>query len=179
MRHEHCSLELRIFSMATMAMLFLAMAIAVPPSVNAAEMSVDALLQGPRIQSAAISPDGRYVSLVSVIKGQSVVAVYDRHTQAPAKVVLTESRDGKMRPTWCAWGNETRLVCGYRGLQWWYAVRDYVFSVTRLVAVDADGGNLLILMNRGIGTGGLVQDRVIDWTPDDPRGVLIQFQETA
>jgi hypothetical protein len=64
--------------------------------------------------------------------------------------------------SWCHWATNTRLLCGLRAMS---TVGRYVVPVTRLVAMDADGKNMRLLMQDSADTQGLFQDRIINWNP--------------
>jgi dipeptidyl aminopeptidase/acylaminoacyl peptidase len=145
-----------------------------PALAMCAPLSLDALLGGARVQSVELSPDGRYLALLVVQDGEPVVAVVDRTGKSPSKEVLRRDSDQEYRPSWCHWANDTRLLCGYRGLT---AIAGRFFPRSRLVAVDADGSNLKILLQYTAAENFQYQDRVIDWTPADPNSVLVELYE--
>ena len=64
-------------------------------------------------------------------------------------------------------------VCSFRGRE-----RDKylhkVFPVTRLVAVNRDGSQQKKLLQNPFQPSGQINDRIIDWTPEEPRSVLIE-----
>ena len=82
-------------------------------------------------------------------------------------------RKDDFKPSWCRWANDERLVCSFRGRE-----RDKylnkVYPVTRLVAVNHDGSQQKKLLQNPFQPSGQINDRIIDWTPEDPRGVLIE-----
>lgn len=136
---------------------------------------------GSRIQDLSISPDGRYLSAIAIVSGHYVVIVTDRSGKAPPKAVMAGETDKRINPDWCGWANETRLLCGYKGV-----ANDLgnFYPVSRLVGVNADGSQLKILNLAGNrsktnmeGDNPQFQDRIIDWTPDDPDTVLMLLDD--
>lgn len=128
------------------------------------------------ISDAAISPDGRYLELITTVRGVRVATVRDLSTpDAPIIPVMSGATDHKFFITWCRWATERRLLCGLRGADHF---RGMVSVLTRLAAVDADGKNLKVLLqdNWAVAANGQIQDRIVDWTPGIPDTVLIEAQ---
>lgn len=144
---------------------------------SADPIPMQAFFDGSRIKDAAISPDGRYLSAIVVMSGRHLVMVTDRTGKVAPKAVMSGDSDKRTNPTWCGWANNTRLLCGYRGVG--LLLNRYI-AFSRLVAVDADGTNPKLLRqtnNRGSTLAEYIdpqfQDQIIDWTPDDPDTVLM------
>jgi hypothetical protein len=53
----------------------------------------------------------------------------------------------------------------------------FVYPVTRLAAVDADGKNLRVLIQNSREAQGQYQDEIVNWTPGKPDTVLIEADE--
>jgi dipeptidyl aminopeptidase/acylaminoacyl peptidase len=126
------------------------------------------------IADAAISPDGRYLAVITTAQGARVAMVRDRSTpNAPMVPVMSGTKDRTFSITWCRWATDSRLVCGLRGTD---HARGMVIVLTRLAAVDADGKNLKVLLqdNVAIAASGQFQDRIVDWTPGIPDTLLIE-----
>lgn len=128
----------------------------------------------PAIADVSISPDGRYVSWIGVVQGTRVAIVADRTDWSKRNVVLRADKKDIFQMRWCNWGNNTRLVCGYRAMQ---SNMGVVFAVTRMVAVNADGTGIKVLVQNGRAGVSQFQDNVIDWTPDDPDTVLVEADD--
>src|ERR1700688_500299 len=88
------------------------------------------------------------------------------------QVVLGEP--DKFRLEWCEWATATRLLCAYQAI---LEEHDVVYGITRLVAVDADGGNMRVLLQNSDEVQGQFEDRVINWHPGPPNTVLIEADE--
>src|SRR3569832_176683 len=128
----------------------------------------------PSASNLHLSPDGTSVAYVVPGKGQGSLA-YTLSLSKGATPKLALSADGKpYRVDACRWVSNDRLVCFV------YAMMQEPdlgsMTVTRVVAVDADGKNAKILSNRengytrGFALGG---GSVIDWLPDENGAVLM------
>jgi dienelactone hydrolase len=127
----------------------------------------------PRIEDVSISPDGRYLALIQTQDGKAVAVVSDRKAgkDQVMRPVLAEPEG--FRITWCRWATNTRLMCGFLGM----AHDRFVYGVTRLAAVDADGKNMRVLIQNSGEAQGQFQDRIINWNPGPPDTVLIEADE--
>jgi dienelactone hydrolase len=135
--------------------------------------SIEDFASRPQVEGVSISPDGRYVAMIRTRDGKGFAVVSDRRAGKDQTLRLVITEPDHFRMTWCRWATNTRLLCGLRGM-----VSDLVvYPVTRLVAVDADGKNLRVLMQNNRETQGQYQDRIINWTPGRPDTVLIQADE--
>jgi len=136
-------------------------------------LSIDALASRPAVSQVGISPDGRYLSLIKTSKGKAGVVIIDRlHPDVAARVVMSEPPNFLFR--WCKFATNERLLCGLSGLD---RERGVVFGVTRLVAVDATGENLLVLLQNSSMVQGQFLDRVLQWHTGLPDVVLIEADE--
>jgi dipeptidyl aminopeptidase/acylaminoacyl peptidase len=153
----------------------LALALGMLPAVShpAPAPSVEDFAARPKVEGAYLSPDGRYLAVIHTEDGRGLVAVKDRQGGADAhmQAVLAEPEHFKL--SWCHWATDTRLLCGLHAM-----VRDgLVYSISRLVAVDADGKNLRVLMQGRSQAQGQYQDHIINWSPGPPNTVLIEADE--
>lgn len=138
-----------------------------------------AFFQGPAIQDAAISPDGRYLALIVSAGGKSFIAVDDRIAKKSWWPVLAAPANHNMHPTWCHWANPTRVLCGFAG-DTWDADAERYYPITRLAAVNADGSDRKVLIYDRMSSSPQAQleASVIDWLPADPQHVLIDYPST-
>lgn len=137
--------------------------------------SADAFFAGARLQDVAISPDGSKLSLTINQDGNFGVFVQDRGSPQSIKQVAAFKGDDGFVPRWCQWANDRRVLCSLRGQVLEGAI--YV-PITRLIGVNADGSDLKVLGgNSRAVTADFNQDRIIDWTPDDPDTVLMEVDE--
>lgn len=139
----------------------------------AAPPSIENFAARPAIESATISPDGRYLGVINTHEGRGAALVIDRsQAHQPPRMVLTEPPHFLLN--WCRWATNTRLLCGYRGM---VKPSGHAFVITRLVAVDADGRNTKVLIQNSVNAQGQFQDRVINWNPGPADTVLIEADE--
>jgi acetyl esterase/lipase len=140
---------------------------------GAAVPTLDNFFQGAQIHSVSISPNGKLLAMIVTADGKEFVAVKDRTSATPATPVLAPNEKDGFQPSWCRWANDERIVCSFRGRE-----RDKylqkVYPVTRLVAVNSDGTNQRKLLQNPFQPSGQINDRIIDWTPEEPRNVLIE-----
>ena len=144
-------------------------------AVGAEKIPIEAFAASPEISDATISPDGHYLALISTAAGHHVLVVKDRGSGADSsfKSVLSDKLDGPQL-RWCRFVNASRLVCGYRGVQ-----RDVsrIYTWSRLVAVDATGENLKVLLQSNDAATGQFQDQIVDWHPGKPDDIWVQSEE--
>jgi dipeptidyl aminopeptidase/acylaminoacyl peptidase len=140
-------------------------------SADAPDSTAVAFGTMPALWNLQISPDGSKMVLLKMHDRDLPVAVVFDFSSARSTIVLASEKD-RFDLEWCEWANDERLHCGY------YAVHREAFlmySVTRLVAVNADGSDMKVLMQRRLEKiRTQFQDRVVDWLRDDPEHVLIQ-----
>jgi dipeptidyl aminopeptidase/acylaminoacyl peptidase len=136
--------------------------------------SVEDFASRPRVEDVSVSPDGRYLALIATRNGIATAVVVDRQggANAPQRPVLSEPEHFRM--TWCDWATKTRLLCGFRGMA---SEGGFVFGITRLVGVDADGKNMHVLIQNSSDAQGQFQDRIINWNPGRADTVLIEADE--
>jgi dipeptidyl aminopeptidase/acylaminoacyl peptidase len=124
----------------------------------------------PSLWGLRISPDGSKLSFLQMHETDlPIAAVFDTRT-GKARLAVA-SVEGKFDVEWCGWANNERLLCGFSGI-----ARDahLLFPLTRLVAVDADGSNMKVLLQHQLrGQRTQFQDHIVDWLVDDPEHVLI------
>ena len=146
-----------------------------PVAAHAADAAALAKAFGarPLAWGVQLSPDGaRIVYLTPVGTLGTAIVVADIASGA-TKVVLGTLTNA-VRPAWCQWKTDKRLICLLYGVS--NAIEDKL-GFTRIMAIDADGSNPKTLGSRSnartltiIQTSG----NVIDWLPDDPEHVLMQ-----
>ncbi len=144
--------------------------------VEATPPPIAAFARRESILGAAISPDGRYLALLDTQKGVPIAAVKDLRSPAkPLQLVMSSHPDNHFFISWCHWATNTRLLCGLRA-----PIHDvgYVYTATRLAAVDADGRNLKVLVegNGLAASEGQSQDEIVDWHAGKPDTVLVTAQ---
>jgi dipeptidyl aminopeptidase/acylaminoacyl peptidase len=136
--------------------------------------SIEDFASRARIEGASISPDGRYLAVIQTLDGRGLVIVDDRQGGKDRVMHPVLNEPDRFLLTWCHWATNTRLLCGLRAIT---SDRGYLFPVTRLVAVDADGKNMRVLMQNNREAQGQYQDEIINWHPGKPDTVLIEADE--
>jgi dipeptidyl aminopeptidase/acylaminoacyl peptidase len=154
----------------------LALAIGMVGAVSghaAAPPSIEDFASRPQVEDAAISPDGRYLAMIRTRDGKGFAFVSDRRAGKDQTQRLVMTEPDHFRMSWCHWATNTRLLCGFRAM-----VNDQiVYSVTRLVGVDADGKNLHVLIQNSREAQGQYQDEIVNWSPGKPDTVLVEADE--
>jgi dipeptidyl aminopeptidase/acylaminoacyl peptidase len=124
----------------------------------------------PALWGLRLSPDGTRVVAIEAAESGTTNARTLRLADGHAELVL-EGDPEEFDVQWCDWANDTRLLCGVRGIT--ASLPNQQFAGTRLIAVNADGTNRKE-MTQDRGLLAQFQDRVIDWLPEDPDHVLVQ-----
>ncbi|WP_373488372.1 alpha/beta hydrolase family protein [Blastomonas sp.] len=129
----------------------------------------------PIVEQASLSPDGKRMAYLEPIKGQgSVLMIVDLEAAVQVPKAIFRANGEPNRLGSCNWTGNTRLLCDL------YAstmVEGSATYITRLVAVDADGGPTKMLdVRRGRGESlqyALYGGSVIDWNPSEDGHVLM------
>jgi dienelactone hydrolase len=130
----------------------------------------------PRISDASISPDGRYLAILTSIKKAQTLVMQDRAITGPGALrALIGAADG-FELLWCHWASETRILCGLHAPTESHGV---VVSKTRLIGADADGKNVKVLMEVEDVPGFSLLGRMLAWDiPGRPNTVLMLARTT-
>ena len=138
---------------------------------------VSAFARGEQVIDAFISPNGRYLGVLTTVKDLRVAKVRDLQAPEPAyAVVMSSSPDNGFSIRWCRWATNSRLLCGLREA---VHERGMIYFSTRLAAVDADGRHLGPLVQNATSPAGQLQDQIVDWSPGKPDTVLVQAQASV
>ena len=143
-----------------------------------------AFARRPAIDHVSVSPDGRYILYVTALNDEPMVVTLDRRDHDRKVVVLRQGLDSGVDVGWCAWANDSRVLCGLHGA----SISTGIAEPRRgLVAVDADGTNLLSLgsvppMSESVPSpyeapffNPWYRDEIVDFTPDEPNTVLLRI----
>ncbi len=139
-----------------------------------APASIATFAARPRISGVSISPDGKYLSLLQAQNGRVVVVVVERQGGAGRSIKAVLAEPDKFRIEWCQWATAVRLLCAYGAN---LEEQDMVYGITRLVAVNADGSNMRVLLQNSDQVQGQFEDGVINWHPGPENTVLIEADE--
>lgn len=132
----------------------------------------------PRIESPLISHDGRYLAYLRPFKGRQVLGINDLTAGNKPSFIFgydPDDNDKNIEIGWFRWINATRLIVSINA-----PTRRGVFLTptvdTRLVALDADGGNMRMLLRQDrFDYQSQSRDDVVAILPDDPDHILMQF----
>lgn len=129
----------------------------------------------PGIRNVAISPDGQRLLYIGSMGDQDVVVTLPSAADAPPKAV-TASEPGEFDIRWCGWANNERILCGVSA-----TARDsgLLYGISRLVAINADGSRLKVLLQNSDMGSAQFQDQILDWTPAEPDTVLIELDSES
>jgi dipeptidyl aminopeptidase/acylaminoacyl peptidase len=132
----------------------------------------------PGVSDMRLSPDGKSVSYLVPLKGQGSALMtrrIDDSTKPHVALVATGDPD---RLAWCNWVASSRLVCEVYGL----GPKPDLLPYARLVAIDADGGNMKVLNKPKSAYARdveFVESDIIDWLPDEDGAVLMSRSTIA
>ncbi|MEG3147485.1 S9 family peptidase [Sphingomonas sp. RT2P30] len=114
------------------------------------------------VQQISLSPDGKRVAIVQPASGRGMALLIASPDTGAVQSVLRASGDPD-RLTSCRWATNDRLTCEIEMI---VSDGSDKLSYSRIIAVDADGKNLKLLMNQTTSRSlGVAQDggQVIDW----------------
>jgi dipeptidyl aminopeptidase/acylaminoacyl peptidase len=147
------------------------LALLIGTRAGAATPSIADFAARPKVEDAAISPDGTHVVLIEMQGGKALAVVASLVPGSPAIAVLSEPPRFEMR--WCRWATDSRVLCSFEGI-----ARDGPpYPVSRLVGVDADGKNMHVLIQNSQEAQGQFQDNIVNWHPGPKDTVLIAADE--
>lgn len=123
--------------------------------------------------NVGLSPDASKIVYLGPMAGNGVGVVVADLKSGKTKVVLASTN--VMRPYYCGWKSENRLICMLEGID---SVEGDLVGFSRILAFDADGSNgkplgqrsnyRTITLNQSSGS-------ILNWLPDDPDNVLMQI----
>ncbi len=124
------------------------------------------------IESISLSPSGTHIAYVAPTQGQgSRLFVVDLASGESRQTTAVDGRTQRLDG--CNWVSDQRLVCVVFGLS---DSPGQVVAVSRLVAIDAGGGNVRVLGQTDTAYQRFVNlwgGRVIDWLPGQEGEVLL------
>lgn len=97
------------------------------------------------IEDIALSPDGKQIAFIAPGAGQSsaLFVVPTDKTSVPRRVTGASGKPERLQ--YCYWVSNARLLCSIYVIQ---KAAGYVVAASRLVAVDAAGGNIKLVSQR-------------------------------
>lgn len=149
------------------------------PLFAVARQPVENFARLPRVSQVSLSPDGERIAALMNVEGQTVLVV-QLPGHKPKSILFTDNKQHHFG--WVRWVNDERLVVSVR-FAW---RRGFVGTIeTRLLSIKADGTGAVNLVQGSRVSGGMagtvvthqIQDRVIDWLPQDGRHLLLELIE--
>ena len=137
-------------------------------------VSLDSWFQGPRLVDVTLSPDAKSLLMIAIDGEQSYVLVKDRSTGATRPIFATDPKQD-ISPRFCGWVSGKRIVCRFSGHT---GKRGDGDLVSRLVAMDSDGGNQRNLLTGGASfnqnyVNGNDSFGITSWRSDEPDTLVV------
>jgi dipeptidyl aminopeptidase/acylaminoacyl peptidase len=130
----------------------------------------------PALRGLSMSPDGQRLVGIMNRDGNSVLVTAKWDGSEMRGIMETDNR--KFQFSWAYWVNNNRLVVSTHFPS---ITRGYASVETRSMAMDADGGNIVSMVppprDKSIKLLPQIQDRIIDWMPEDGHHVLMSIVE--
>lgn len=132
----------------------------------------------PLLSNLALSPDGQQIAALLNEPNRTLLITRPVNGQQPRALLASDNQQFQFN--WAHWVNNERLLVSIR----FASRRQFVGTVeTRLLSIKADDGTMLNLVRSAPASGSMtgatrvqqLQDRVIDWMPEDGRHVLLQL----
>ena len=120
--------------------------------------------------AVTLSPDGNRIAYTAHVKGKRALIVLDLEKRTMKPILAAEENSLQIR--WCRFKTPQRLLCGLRGVE---RSQVQAFPISRLIAINADGTGLKVLVQNGRNGSSQYQDVVLDWKDEDPSHVLIEL----
>jgi dipeptidyl aminopeptidase/acylaminoacyl peptidase len=98
----------------------------------------------PSVEGISLSPDGMSVAYIAPAAGQSSILYAVKLGDHPTARPIFRATGNPERLSKCEWVSNDRLVCTVFGI---VRKAQALMPISRVVAVDADGGNLKVLSN--------------------------------
>ena len=157
-------------------------AFAVVPAAAAPKLPVEAFAALPVVQQATLSPDGQKLALMVNNEGSTTILVQVLVGQAGKRTSIMSTDNREYSFGWLRWMGNDRLLVGTsfpaKRLYGNSAAGLTATNETRLLTAKVDGSQVSNPMKRSSFRGDWqprIQDRIIDFEPDDGRHVLLSL----
>lgn len=137
---------------------------------HAAVPTIDELAALADYSSASLSRDGKRIAYTGRAGDKRALMVLDLERRTNKAILAAE--EGTFQIRWCRFKSDTRILCGLIGVNDTRGKNPY--ALTRLIAIDADGGRYKVLIQRHGNATEQFQDDITDWRINDPKTVYIQ-----
>ena len=146
--------------------------LAAPPLAAPAPIAIEAFAAPPRLTAVNISPDGRYLAVITTAADRDTAVILERsQPNLPPRPVITAPELFTL--DYCRFATPTRLVCSLRGPGMYQGL---AVPTSRLIAVDADGTNQQVIAPLEGAARGPYQDNVVGWRAEVPDTILVVAQ---
>jgi dipeptidyl aminopeptidase/acylaminoacyl peptidase len=168
------SRPLRASAWLTLAAVLAVVAIAWSAGEVSARVALETYAANPAIGRPKISPDGQRIAAPIWKNGEDSVLIYEIDAAPGAKPIVIPAPED-VEVDWVEWANSNRLLIGlakhdtarYRGTT-------YDTSISRVVAIDRDGKNLVVLFgNSRRFRSNYNLSNIVHRLPGDPNSVLM------
>jgi dipeptidyl aminopeptidase/acylaminoacyl peptidase len=158
-------LTIRLHTIALVAAFVISPSVAQAPAPTPTLPPVDAFGTLPTISDPAISPDGKYLALIQVLKGRPVATIrtLDALSSAPVVIPYEEGFIDEVR-----WANDHRLLVRVNLNA--RVLGDNVNPWHRTIAIDPDAKNPAVLFSnmQKARDDNYFASKIVDLAPDDP-----------
>jgi dienelactone hydrolase len=143
------------------------------PAGAQGRISADDFARDPQMRAPALSPDGTKLVYILTASGQApVVMFYDTATNKTSGL-LPATKDS-FSVTSCLFKTDSRILCSFRGTTT-DRRSQFPMAVTRMVAMNADGSEQMMILQSRAGFGGSqFTDTMLNLLPDEPDHILVQ-----
>lgn len=158
-------------------------ALADTPKAAAALAPTEQFAALPMLSQMTLSPDGETLAFLMSDGGSThLMTRATTGNGAPRSLLGTDNREYHFN--WIRWVNNDRIVVSLR----FASHRNFVGTTeTRLLSIKAEGGGVVGLVHaervagsmRGATVVRQIQDRVIDWLPNDGQHLLLELAESG
>jgi dipeptidyl aminopeptidase/acylaminoacyl peptidase len=133
---------------------------------------------GPEMMAPSLSPDGSQFSYLTTVRGERYLAIRALQQGAQPRPVM-HATAGSYEAVFCKFKTNTRLLCGFRGIEHEYGLP---YPASRLVVLNSDGSHMRVLFQSQAWSNSTIQnvqsqDEILHWLPDDPEHVLMQMAD--
>lgn len=133
---------------------------------------VEVFARGAGMRAPSLSPNGDRLVYVGSVNNTVVIVVRDLAARSEKPVLAGDINDFSVKSCW--FKTDERLICYYGGTL--FDLGD-PYSASRMLAIDADGKNVKVLIQNSAAGVSQFQDRVLHPLPQDPDNVLIQIDD--
>jgi hypothetical protein len=109
---------------------------------------ISAFARMPYMRNVTISPSGKQIAFITGNGDRNSAFTLSLDDPNRITPLVADSDDYHMQ--WCNWANDSRLLCSFFGVAKQGGAH---YPVTRLVAINADGSNMKVLLQNTVAGG--------------------------